>query len=117
VLADQNPLTVGAYHTADVPYWFGTLEAFNIFRSTRVWGDYDRKLSAQMMQSLVALAGAGSPDTPGLTWPAWSKRDEHYLVLGDEVRTEKLAVKRMDWLEAHPPAQSSIPPRPAGPRD
>src|SRR3569833_2720677 len=73
VLANQNPQTVGAYHTADVPYWFGTLDAFNIFRPTRVWGDYDRKLSAQMMQSLIAVAGTGSPDTPGLTWPAWSK--------------------------------------------
>ena len=24
-IADQNPATVGAYHTADVPYWFDTL--------------------------------------------------------------------------------------------
>jgi para-nitrobenzyl esterase len=117
VLADQNPLTVGAYHTADVPYWFGTLDAFNIFRPTRVWADYDRRLSAQMMQSLIALAGTGSPNTPGLTWPAWSKGDERYLVLGDTVRAEKLAVKRMDWLAAHAPAPSSSSPPPAGPRD
>ena len=117
VLADQNPLTVGAYHTADVPYWFGTLDAFNLFRPTRAWGDYDRKLSAQMMQSLIAVAGTGSPDTPGLTWPAWSTRDERYLVFGDEVRVERLAVKRMDWLVAHPPAPSSTAPGPTGPRD
>ena len=117
MLADQNPLTVGAYHTADVPYWFGTLDAFNIFRPTRVWGDYDRKLSGQMMQSLIAVAGTGSPDTPGLTWPAWSKRDERYLVFGDDVRVEKLAVKRMDWLAAHPLAPASISPGPGGPRD
>ncbi len=31
VLADQNPLTVGAYHTADVPYWFGTLRERSAF--------------------------------------------------------------------------------------
>ncbi|HEU4625018.1 MAG TPA: carboxylesterase family protein [Steroidobacteraceae bacterium] len=117
VLADQNPLTIGAYHTADVPYWFGTLEAFNIFRPTRVWGDYDRKLSLQMMQSLIAFATTGSPNTPGVTWPAWSKRDERYLVLGDDVRTEKLSVKRMDWLAAHPPATSATPPVPVRPRD
>ena len=117
VLADQNPLTVGAYHTADVPYWFGTLDAFNIFRPTRVWNEYDRRLSAQMMQSLIAVAATGSPDTSGLSWPAWSKRDERYLVFGDDIRAEKLATKRMDWLAAHPVAPSSISPGPNRPRD
>jgi para-nitrobenzyl esterase len=117
VLADQNPQTVGAYHTADVPYWFGTLDAFNIFRPTRVWTDYDRKLSRQMLESLVAVAGTGVPDTQELKWPAWSKRDERYLIFGDEVRVEKLPVKRMDWLAAHPPAASSSPPPAVGPRD
>src|SRR3569833_645134 len=110
VLADQNPLTVGAYHTADVPYWFGTLDAFNIFRPTRVWGDYDRTLSAQMMRSLIAVASTGSPDTQELKWPTWSKRDERYLVFGDAIRAEKLAVKRMDWLAEHPPAPSAMSP-------
>ena len=28
-IADQNPATVGAYHTADVPYWFDTLDTYN----------------------------------------------------------------------------------------
>jgi para-nitrobenzyl esterase len=117
VLADQNPATVGAYHTADVPYWFGTLDAFNLFRPTRVWSDYDRKLSAQMMQSLIALARTGSPDTPGLTWPEWSKRNERYMVFGDDVRAEKLDAKRMDWLAAHAPALPSVSPGATGPRD
>jgi len=117
VLADQNPQTVGAYHTADVPYWFGTFHAFNLFRPTRVWGEYDRKLSGQMLQSLIALASTGSPDSAELKWPAWSKRDERYLILGDEVRVEKLPAKRMDWLAAHPPAAASNVPGPADPRD
>jgi para-nitrobenzyl esterase len=117
VLADQDPQTVGAYHTADVPYWFGTLDAFNIFRPTRDWKDYDRKLSDEMLRSLIAAAGTGSPEIAELKWPAWSKRDERYLVLGDEVRAEKLAVKRMDWLAAHPPAPFATGSGPAGPRD
>jgi para-nitrobenzyl esterase len=112
-LADQNPQTVGAYHTADVPFWFGTLDAFNIFRQTRVWRDYDRKLSDDMLRSLIEAAATGQERK----WPAWSKRDERYVVLGDEVRVEKLPVKRMDWLEAHPPAVSSRGPAPTGARD
>ena len=117
VIADQNPQTVGAYHTADVPYWFGSLDAFNIFRPTRVWGDYDRKLSGQMLNSLIAVASTGSPDTAELKWPAWSKRDERYLTLGDDIQVTKLNVKRMDWLAAHPPAATAPAPGAAGPRD
>ena len=29
---------IGAYHTSDVPYWFGTQDAFNKFRSPRATG-------------------------------------------------------------------------------
>jgi para-nitrobenzyl esterase len=117
VLADQNPQTVGAYHTADVPYWFGTFDAFNIFRQTRVWGDYDRKLSGQMLQSLIAVASTGLPDTAEMKWPAWSQRDERYVVLGDQIRVEKLPVKRLDWLRAHPPAAATPLPASTSPRD
>jgi para-nitrobenzyl esterase len=116
-LADQNPQTVGAYHTADVPFWLGTLDTFNLFRPTRAWSDSDRKLSDQMLQSLIAVAETGVPGIPDFKWPAWSRKDERYLVLGDEARVEKLPVKRMDWLAAHPPAASSLPPNPMGPRD
>lgn len=117
VLADQNPQTIGAYHTADVPYWFGTFDAFNIFRQTRAWGDYDRKLSDQMLQSLIAVASTGLPDTAETKWPAWSQRDERYLVLGDQIRVEKLPVKRMEWLLSHPPAAAAPLPAPMSPRD
>ena len=34
-IADQDIATVGAYHTSEIPYFFGTLDAFNLFRSTR----------------------------------------------------------------------------------
>jgi para-nitrobenzyl esterase len=117
-LADQNPETIGAYHTADVPYWFGTFDAFNLFRPTRNWGDYDRQLSGTMLQSLIAFATTGSPDTPQLKWPAWSAHNEQYVVLGDDVSVARLQAARMDWLAGHPPATlaSSGPGRPA-PRD
>jgi para-nitrobenzyl esterase len=117
VLADQNPETIGAYHTADVPYWFGAFDAFNLFRPTRVWLDYDRSLSRAMLQSLIAFARAGSPDMPQLKWSAWSGKDERYLVLGDEIRVEKIQAARMDWLAAHSPSAAASAPARTGARD
>jgi para-nitrobenzyl esterase len=117
-IADQDPVTIGAYHTADVPFWFGTLDAFNMFRPTRAWTNEDRKLSDTMLRSLVAFADSGSPQLKDFTWPAWSKKSEQYVVFGDAPKVEKLPVSRMDWLAAHPlqaPAPGATPPR--GPRD
>ena len=54
--------TVGAYHTADVPYWLGTLDSLNLFRPTRDWTAEDRALSSQMMAHL--LAAMKSPAFP-----------------------------------------------------
>jgi para-nitrobenzyl esterase len=71
-IADQDPATVGAYHTADVPYWFDTLDTYNWQRPTRVWTAYDRELTDRMAGSLIAFAETGSPTTPQLNWPAWS---------------------------------------------
>jgi para-nitrobenzyl esterase len=114
-IADQNPETVGAYHTADVPYWLDTFDAFNVFRQARNWTDLDRQLSDTMLQSLIALADAGSPDIRQQSWPAWSARNERYLVLGDAIGVEKINTARMDWLAAHSTAAISRPL--LGPRD
>jgi para-nitrobenzyl esterase len=115
-IADQNVDTIGAYHTADVPYWFGTFDAFNLFRTTRNWTDYDRELSQTMIASLIALAATGLPEVKGLKWPAWSARSEQYAVLGDKIGIEKLQAARMDWLATHPPAAMNRDSR-TGPRD
>jgi para-nitrobenzyl esterase len=103
-LADQNPETIGAYHTADVPYWFGTFDAFNLFRPTRSWTDADRTLSNTMLQTLIAFANTGSPEVQEFKWPAWTPRNEQYAVFGDTIGAQKLQTARMDWLAAHPPA-------------
>ncbi|WP_298394217.1 carboxylesterase family protein [Sphingobium sp.] len=66
--ADHDPATVGAYHTADVPYWLGTLDSLNLFRTTRDWTETDRALSADMMDRLIAFARNGRP---GSDWPMW----------------------------------------------
>jgi para-nitrobenzyl esterase len=115
--ADQDPVTVGAYHSADIPYWLGTFDAFNLFRVTRVWTDYDRHLSDAMLQALIHFAATGSPDSADLKWPAWSARKEQYLSLGDEITANRLQAERMDWLAAHPAAAAESPPVRTTPRD
>lgn len=78
--ADHDPATVGAYHTADVPYWLGTLESLNLFRVTRDWTAYDRDLSGDMMDRLVAFARDGRP---GRDWPAWTPSKPQVHVFGE----------------------------------
>jgi para-nitrobenzyl esterase len=116
-IADQNPLTIGAYHTADVPYWFGTLDAFNMLRPTRAWTADDRTLSDTMLRSLISFADTGIPQLKDVQWPAWDKRTEEYVVFGDTPRIEKLHATRMDWLAAHPAENSTGPAPASGPRD
>jgi para-nitrobenzyl esterase len=115
--ADQDPATVGAYHSADIPYWLGTFDAFNLFRVTRVWTDQDLHLSDGMLQGLIHFADTGSPDSADLKWPAWSPRNEQYLSLGDEITATRLQAARMDWLAAHPAAAVEGTPARTTPRD
>lgn len=97
----DNPQKIGAYHTSDVPYWFGTQDAFNKFRSTRVWTVSDRALSERMMDTLVAFARTGDPATPATPWPQWKQDAQNYVEFGDDsgVREENRA--RLDF---HTPA-------------
>lgn len=111
-IADQDTATVGAYHTSEIPYYFGTQDAYNLFRPTRAWTAWDRTLSEDLTASLVAFANTGVPSTPKLTWPAWSATDERYLEFGDAVRTVPIDSRRLDFMAAHRPA----PTPPGGPR-
>ncbi|KQS02350.1 hypothetical protein ASG11_16470 [Sphingomonas sp. Leaf357] len=112
--ADQDPATVGAYHTGDIPYWLGTLDVYNRLRRTRDWTPYDRTLSDTMTDHLIAFARDGRP---GADWPAWTKRSPREMVFGDTIAVRRMDSARLDWLEAHPIARTPVPPRPAGPRD
>ncbi|HEV7410144.1 MAG TPA: carboxylesterase family protein, partial [Bradyrhizobium sp.] len=118
-IADQNTATVGAYHTADVPYWFDTLDTYNWQRPTRVWTEYDRELTDRMAGALIAFAETGSPATPKLNWPAWSAQSPQYMVFGDTAAVQTMDLKRMDWLAAHPPAPvpANAQPQRTGARD
>jgi len=101
-IADVDPATAGAYHTADIPFWLGTLDAFNLFRTTRSWNTWDRELSEDMMGALIAFADTGNPSTARVNWPAWSAKSEQELVFGSTISAVPLDTGRMDWLAAHP---------------
>ncbi len=97
----DSPQKIGAYHTSDVPYWFGTQDAFNKFRTTRNWTEFDRALSDRMMDTLVAFARTGNPATSATPWPQWKPDAQAYVEFGDQsgVREENRA-----RLEFHTPA-------------
>ena len=68
-IADQDIATIGAYHTSEVPYYFGTQDAYNLFRPTRNWTSWDRELSTTLTSALIAFANTGNPSTKGAAWP------------------------------------------------
>lgn len=112
-IADQDTATIGAYHTSEVPYYFGTQDAYNMFRQTRNWTEWDRELSRKMTAALVAFATTGDPSTPDVPWPAWKAGDERYIDFGDSIQIEKIDPPRLDFMAAHKPPPM---PRPGGPR-
>ncbi|HUO20956.1 MAG TPA: carboxylesterase family protein [Caulobacteraceae bacterium] len=116
--ADQDPATAGAYHTADIPYWFDTLDKYNWLRVTREPKPWDRTLIDRMSGALIAFANTGDPSTPAMPWKPWSAAHEQKLVMDDATHMQDIDVNGMDWLKAHP-AAAITPATPArtGPRD
>ena len=91
----DNP--TGAYHTSDVPFWFQTQDALNLFRPTRLWNGYDRELANRMTQSLLAFARSGNPATQSMAWPQWSIDNPRHLDLGDRVSVEQQNSDQMNF--------------------
>jgi para-nitrobenzyl esterase len=101
VFSDFNPATAGAYHMGDVPYWLGTYETFNMFRTTRDWTAYDRDLSNKMQDVVIAFAKTGNPSTDVVKFTAYNPENEMRVEFGDTIRNEKLNSKAMDFLSAN----------------
>jgi para-nitrobenzyl esterase len=112
--ADHDPLTVGAYHSGDVPYWLGTLDAFNLFRKTRDWTHLDRQLAETMSDALVAFAKSGNPNTSGQNdWPKYRSDREEVRELGTSNRAMPWPDSaRMDFFAARSPTPTGADTRP-----
>jgi para-nitrobenzyl esterase len=102
MIADIDPANTGAYHTADIPFWLGTLDTFNQFRMTRQWTEQDRSLSAAMIETLINFARTGNPTSDKWKWPKWQSNDEKIMVVGDQPTVQPLAPERMEFHRAHP---------------
>lgn len=81
--SDLDPATAGAYHTSEVPFWLGTLDSFNKYRTTRAWTPADRRLSASMTRALVAFARTGNPGTGGTKWAAYDPKSPMLVDFAD----------------------------------
>jgi para-nitrobenzyl esterase len=101
----DNPKAIGAYHTSDIPYWFQTQEAFNMFRTTRDWNAYDRDLSDKMLGGLLAFARVGDPSIALIPWPRWTRQKEQLLEFGDAIATRPMNPQRLDFH-----SNGSVPP-------
>lgn len=102
-IADVDQASVGVYHNADIPYWFGNLDIFNIFRTTRDFTPFDHTLANDMQDSLIAFAKTGNPQTAAVKWPAWSPKNDVFVNFGDnDIKVEAFNTKAMTWLAAHP---------------
>ena len=102
VITDMDVKTAGAYHNSDLPFWFGTLDALNIFRKTRDWTPYDYKLTGQMMDVVVAFAKTGNPATADAKIPRYNPRREQRLVFAESITIETLNPRQVDFIESHP---------------
>ncbi len=109
VLADQDPATIGAYHNADIPFYFNYLDSFNVVRHMRDWTPADRALANTMSDTLVAFATRRDPSVPGLKWTAWSKANDVYVRFEDGAKVEPFNAAGIDWLSANPPIGGNAP--------
>ena len=93
----DHPQAIGAYHTSDVPYWFETQDALNLFHPTRDWTSLDRTLADKMSDCLIAFAKTGDPSTVRTAWPAWTKAAEAYVEFGDDVGLRTESIERLQF--------------------
>ena len=95
----NDPVSTGAFHTADVPYWL------NHFSEARkeLWTDTDYAVSDAMSDFLVNFANSGDPNGGGV--PAWTPYDAEtnaftYMELGDTVSEQVMDGSRAEFWRA-----------------
>ena len=88
----------GAFHTAEVPYFFNNLKHLS-----RPWEALDRQLADVMSSYWANFAATGNPNGEGLpTWPAYDEQKVRFMNLGDPVEPRVLTDRaRLDFFEAY----------------
>jgi para-nitrobenzyl esterase len=78
----SDPIKVGAFHSAELAYVFGTQASID-----RPWSARDRALSEQMQQYWTNFAKTGNPNGEGLPqWPRYGASGQEVMELGDVTR-------------------------------
>ena len=89
VMPGPEAEAMGAFHTADVPYFI------NHYSEARAdyWGEVDYALGDAMSDYLVNFASTGDVNGPTVTtWNAYAGEGDHsYMELGDEVSEQSMA--------------------------
>lgn len=102
--SDFEPATAGAYHMGDVPYFLGTYEAFNLFRTTRNWTAWDRELSNAIQDVIVTFARTGTPVTATVPFARYDPKQEVRIDFGDRITVEKMFTAGLDFIDSVPAA-------------
>ena len=80
----------GAWHSADLWYWFGTLD-----NCWRPFTEKDYALANEISDRLVAFAKTGSPNING--YVTWNKGSKNIITFGDNDTTVKPPKKSKLW--------------------
>lgn len=76
----------GAFHTAEVPYFFNTLDHID-----RPWTEVDRHLADLMSTYWVKFSTHGSPNGPGVpSWTVFDESDIQFMRLGTKIELAKI---------------------------
>lgn len=93
-----NPMTAGAYHGSEIPYWFQNLDVLNRYRTTRNWTAWDEEMSVKMADALAAFARTGNPSTPALRWPEWTPEAPKYVEFANAITVRDANRQRIEFM-------------------
>ncbi len=102
----SDPVKVGAFHSAELAYVFGTQDSIE-----RPWQPRDRELAEQVQGYWTKFAKTGDPNGEGLpAWPRFDAPGEAVMELGDVARpTGVLDPRRKALFDAY--LSTRLPPQ------